>query len=145
MSLESNKELIKRYLAALDKGDWEALGKCLHPDFAFYSQCDTPFYGIKGFLEAEEEAFAAFSEYKMYPAYLVAEDDHVASLTVFEFNHTNGRYFGLAPKGKKGRITIGMFFEIKDGLILSKRAHYDKSDLWKQMGADELDHYIESL
>ncbi len=145
MSVSENKKLVKKYLSALASMDWKTLETCLHPDFIFYPQVDTPFHGIAGFLEAEEKAFQAFSELNVYPVYLVAEDNYVASLTMFEFTHADGPYFGMRPQGKSGRVTIGMFFEIKDGLIFSKRAHYDKADFWKQMGADKLDEYIQSL
>lgn len=145
MSIESNKALVSRYLQALGTKNWPALAETLHKDYAFYPQVDTPFYGVEGFLEAEEKAFAAFTDLNVYPLYLVAEDNKVAALVMFEFNHTSGPYFGMKPQGKKGRVSIGMFFEIQDGLIYSKRAHYDKADFWKQMGADGLNAYIESL
>ena len=145
MTTTENKKLIERYLKALGTKNWEELGKCLHPDFTFYPQVDTPFKGVQGFLDAEEEAFEAFSAIKVYPAFLIAEDDRVASLTMFEYTHGNGRYFGMRPLGKSGRVSIGMFFRIQDGLIIEKRAHYDKGDLWVQMGADGLMDYIQSL
>ena len=58
MSLEANKQLVRRFYASIEKGDFDALHEMVHDDFVFYSQIDTPKPGVQGLMESEKPSFA---------------------------------------------------------------------------------------
>ena len=60
VSVETNKELVRRFYEAIGREDYDALKEFAHPDFVFYPQIDTPFYGAEGLVESEKKNFDAF-------------------------------------------------------------------------------------
>ncbi|MFP7159492.1 ester cyclase [Priestia aryabhattai] len=136
MSAETNKELVRRFYELLQHQDYEAIPELLHEDFKFYSQVDTPYYGIEGFIEAEKKNFDAFPDFKFPIKAILAEGDQVAAYLLFEGTHTGRDYSGLPATGKRIKISIAMFLRIADGKIIEKRAHFDKYDILKQLGVN---------
>ena len=51
MSIEANKELVKRFYEAIERLEFDALSSMVHEDFVFYPQVDTPFPGVAGLVE----------------------------------------------------------------------------------------------
>lgn len=43
MSVETNKEFVRRFYEAIEQENYEALKDFCHQDFVFYPQVDTPF------------------------------------------------------------------------------------------------------
>lgn len=134
MSVETNKQLVIRFYELLQQQNYEAIAELLHPDFAFYAQVDTPCYGVKGFIEAEKKNFDAFPDFKFPVKAIFAEGDQVAAYMLFEGTHTGGDISGIPATGKTVKVSIMMFLRIADGKIIEKRAHYDKYDIFQQIG-----------
>lgn len=126
MSIETNKAVVSAFYAALERGDFEALGQYCHEDFVFYSQVDTPKPGVDGFIASEKAFFDQCVDWKMPIHHMVAEDDKVAAYLVFE-----GTY---APTQKWLRFSLLMLLTLKDGKIIEKRAHFDPLEIGQQMG-----------
>ena len=126
MSTETNKAVVSAFYAALERGDFEALGQYCHEDFVFYSQVDTPKPGVDGFIASEKAFFDECVDWKMPIHQMVAEDDKVAAYLVFE-----GTY---APTQKWLRCSLLMLLTLKDGKIIEKRAHFDPLEIGQQMG-----------
>ena len=55
MSIETNKELVKRFYEAIERLDFDALNSMVHKDFVFYPQVDTPFPGVAGLVAVGEK------------------------------------------------------------------------------------------
>ena len=137
MSLEQNKQLVKRFYAAIERGDFDALHEMVHPDFVFYSQIDTPKPGVQGLMESEKPSFEAFESFIFPIDTLVAEDDKVAAYMRFEGKGYRTNIFGdVPPRGQNVRISLMMLLTFKDGKIIEKRAHFDVGDLRRQLLAN---------
>lgn len=136
MSLEQNKQLVKRFYAAIERGDFDALHDMVHPDFVFYSQIDTPKPGVQGLMESEKPSFEAFESFIFPIDTLVAEGDKVAAYMRFEGKGYRAAIFGdVPPRGQNVRISLMMLLTFKDGKIVEKRAHFDVGDLRRQLAA----------
>ena len=129
MSLESNKELVRRFYEAIGEEDYHSLNEFCHEDFVFYPQVDCPFPGL---VESEKKNFDAFNDFKMPIKALIAEGDLVAAYMDFTGTHT-GTFLGIAPTGKKVHFSLMMFLRIKDGKIIEKRSHVDVNDIIRQL------------
>lgn len=132
MSIESNKELVRRFYEAIGREDYDTLNEFCHEDFVFYPQVDCPFPGVAGLVESEKKNFDAFNDFKMPIKELIAEGDLVAAYMEFTGIHT-GTFLGIAPTGKKVHFSLMMFLRIKDGKIIEKRSHVDVNDVIRQL------------
>lgn len=135
MSTEQNKQLVKRFYAAIERGDFDALHDMVHPDFVFYNQVDTPRPGVAGLVESEKKNFEAFESFRFPIELMIAEGDQVAAYMLFEGKAYRSNVFGVPPSGKDVRISIMMLLTIKDGKLLTKRAHFDVGDIRRQLAA----------
>ncbi len=135
MSLEANKQLVRRFYAAIEKGDFDALHEMVHDDFVFYSQIDTPKPGVQGLMESEKPSFDAFDSFTFPIDTLVAEGDKVVAYMRFEGAGYRTASFGVPPRGQNVRISLMMLLTFKDGKIVEKRAHFDTGDVLRQLSA----------
>ena len=126
MSTDTNKAVVSAFYAALERGDFAALGQYCHKDFVFYSQVDTPKPGVDGFIASERAFFEECVDWKMPIHHMIAEGDTVAAYLVFE-----GTY---APTQRQLRFSLFMLLTLKDGLLIEKRAHFDPLEIGQQMG-----------
>ena len=135
MSLEENKQLVRRFYEAIEKGDFNALHDMVHEDFVFYNQVDTPWPGVQGLVDSEKKNFDSWERYRFPIETLVAEGDKVAAYMLFEGEGYRTETFGIPPNGRNIRISLMMLLTIKDGKIAEKRAHFDMGDVVRQLSA----------
>lgn len=132
---ERNKQLVRDFYAALVKADFESASAMCHADFVFYGQLDTPRPGAEGFMAAERGHLDAFAGMTMEVEDLIAEGDKVAAYVIVEGEHV-GEYYGVQPTGRHLRMSMLNLFTIVDGLIVEKRAHYDRLDHIQQLSVE---------
>ncbi|MBI5615594.1 MAG: ester cyclase [Gammaproteobacteria bacterium] len=135
MSVEASKELVERFYAAIERGDFAALEDMVHPDFVFFNQVDVPRRGVAGLVEAEKKNFEAFESFVFPIETLIAEGDKVAAYMLFEGKNYRSDVFGVPANGKDLRISLMMLLTMKDGKIVEKRAHFDVGDIRRQLSA----------
>jgi steroid delta-isomerase-like uncharacterized protein len=134
LSVAENKELVVRFYQALERGEYDVAGAMCDQDFVFYSQVDTPRLGVDGFLAAEKKHLEAFRGFRM-TIDTVGEADRVAAYVVFEGTQS-GAIYGIAPQGKRLRMSMCNLFTIRDGKVVETRAHYDRLDHIEQLQPD---------
>ncbi len=135
MSVEANKELVKRFYEAIERLEFDALNSMVHKDFVFYPQVDTPFPGVAGLVQSEKKSFEAFESFRFPVVAMVAEGDKVAAYMYFEGKNHNAEIIGIRPTGRDVRISLLHLLTIKDGKVLEKRAHFDMADIRRQLTA----------
>lgn len=135
MSVEENKELVRRFYEAIQQENYKALNEFCHKDFVFYPQIDMPFSGVEGLVESEKKNFDAFPGFKMPIKAMAAEGDQVAAYFVFEGPHTGIPFAGISATGKHVKFSLMMLLGIQDGKIIEKRSHVDVNDILKQLSA----------
>jgi steroid delta-isomerase-like uncharacterized protein len=133
MSLEANKQLVRRFYAAIERQDFDALHDMVHEDFVFYNQVDTPWPGVQGLVASEKKNFDSWESFRFPIETLVAEGDKVAAYMLFEGVGYRTNTFGVPANGKNVRISLMMLLTIKDGKIAEKRAHFDMGDVRRQL------------
>lgn len=133
MSTDVNKQVVRRFYEALQNEDYSTAAELCHPDFVFYLQLDTPIHGADGFIASEKKNFDAFPGFSFRIEHMIAEDDRVAAYLVFDGTHTGGPVDGIAPTGRRLRFSLLMLLTIAEGKIIEKRAHFDRSDIRRQL------------
>lgn len=132
MTIEDNKALVRRFYDAIEREDYEEVAKLCHKDFVFYTQVDTPHQGAEGFIASEKKNFDAFKGFKMPIVRMVAEGDQVSVYLIFE-GYQSRDWHGISARGTKLRFSLLMLLRIADGKIIEKRAHFDVSDIIRQL------------
>ncbi|MGM0876179.1 MAG: ester cyclase [Bacillota bacterium] len=135
MSVEANKELVRRFYETIEQENYEALKDFCHKDFVFYPQVDTPFPGVEGLVESEKKNFDAFPGFKMPIKAIMSEGEHVAVYFIFEGTHTGIPFQGVPATGKIVKFSLMMLLRIADGKIIEKRSHVDVYDILRQLNA----------
>ena len=133
---DSTLELLRRYYAAFNAGDWSGFLALLTEDVAHDIN--------QGVRETGRDAFASFME-RMNACY----QERIEDLMVFANADGNraaaeftvvGRYLktdtGLPPaRGQTYRLPGGAFFDIRDGRIARISNYYNLQDWLKQVDA----------
>jgi predicted ester cyclase len=127
-----NKAVVTEFYRLIEANEYGKLKAFCHPDFVFYSQVDTPL-DADGFIEQEKGHMDAFPGFTMRIHDIFAEGDKVACYLIFEGVHAK-EFLGVAPTNKKVRFSLMFMITLKDGKYIEKRAHYNTSDILKQLG-----------
>ena len=136
MSLEANKDLIRRYFAAIDaacqSGNADILDEFLAPDFVEHN----PFPGIPPTRDGWKQAFFMFDV--ATPGYHVVEDvlaegDKVVARITAHGTH-EGELFGIPATGKSMTLKVCDVYDIEDGKVKSQRTYLDTGSMMAQLG-----------
>jgi steroid delta-isomerase-like uncharacterized protein len=137
MSASENKELIRRYFAAIDagcgEGNSQIVEEFLAPDFVEHN----PFPGIAPTRDGWKEAFehfAATAPGRHVIEELVAEDDMVVGRITAYGTH-RGDLFGIPATGKAFHVTGIAMWRVRDGKIVEHWHQTDQVGLMQQLGA----------
>ncbi|AZV62558.1 ester cyclase [Peribacillus frigoritolerans] len=136
MSVEANKDLVRRFFETIEEENYDALKDFCHQDFVFYPQLDTPYPGVEGLIESEKKNFDAFPDFKMPIISIVAEDDLVAAYFIFEGTHTGIPFVGMSATGNKVRFSLMILLRVSEGKIIEQRSHVDINDILRQLGVN---------
>lgn len=135
MSVEANKDLVRRFFETIEEENYDALKDFCHDNYVFYPQIDTPFHGVEGLIQSEKKNFDAFPGFKMPIVEMVAEGDTVAAYFIFEGKHTGIPFAGVPAAGKEARFSLMILLRISEGKIIEQRSFVDVHDIIRQIKA----------
>jgi steroid delta-isomerase-like uncharacterized protein len=132
---ETNKDLIRRYQDAYNRGNLDVLDEILAPEWVTNAWPD----GIPQSLDSAKQFYAmatsVFPDLHVTTDDLIAEDDKVVQRWTAQGTH-KGELLGLAPTGRPFRSAGVSIFRIADGRIVEHIAFADDLGFLHQLGAD---------
>jgi len=133
MSLEENKEVVRRFVEAYNNQDLDSLDDLLAPDyFDKTNQVDAE--GLKQLIRM---AFAAFPDYHETIEDIIAEGNKVWILVKTNTGKHSGEFMGIAPTGKKLSTLAVDILRVINGKIVEYRDVVDRLDFLNQLGIIE--------
>ena len=134
--MENSIELIRRYYAAFNRGDWEAMLDCLHEDVAHDLNQGERESGRDAFREFLARMDRCYSE-QLRKVVVMANADGSRAAAEYE---VHGTYKfddeGLPPaRGQKYVLPGGAFFDVRDGRIARVSNYYNLQDWIDQVSA----------
>lgn len=129
-SLEANKEIVRQYVAAFNRGDVEALRVLFTPDALIYGVLGAG--GVDVAVPVWRELHAAF-RIQLTIDDIVAEGDRVA-VRYIERGSFVGPFRGQKPTGKSFELVAMEWFELKDGRIHRRWGARDSAAMARQAG-----------
>jgi predicted ester cyclase len=133
---EKNKQLIRRLMEEMDKGNLYAVDEVYAADYVDHnpSQIREMLPGIEGIKHAFKLLYAAFPDTAHKIEDIVAEGDKVVARISATATHT-GEIFGVKPAGKKVELRSIVIYRIIDGKIVERWVAQQGPGVLQQIGA----------
>ncbi len=135
MSIEANKELVRRYQEAHNTNDLDALNDIVAVDLIAHSLMPGLPPGLEGGKLVHQMAVGAFPDFHATIEDLIAEGDKVAARMIFRGTHTGGEFMGIPPSGRSFAFSATAIFRIAGGKIVEHWGDEDALGWLQQLGA----------
>lgn len=129
---ETNKELVRRVVEALNERDEEAFVETHTRDVVLHDH-DEELHGVDAAVEHEWTIYDAFPDMEYTIEELLAEDETVAGRWRVTGTHEN-EFEGIAPTGEEIDIPASGVFRVEDGKIAEVWLTYDRFGMMQQLG-----------
>jgi steroid delta-isomerase-like uncharacterized protein len=133
--LEANKELTRRFVAAVNATDWDALDEIVAEDFRRHCQA-TPDVQVRSreeFKQLLESFLVSIPDQRMTIEMLVAEGDKVAGYGTYAGTQT-GPMEGFPATGKPVEAKFMTILRIEEGRIAELWVEWDNMAMLAQLG-----------
>ena len=130
MSLEENKQVVRRFVEAYNNQNLDLFDEILAPDyFDKTNQVDKD--GLKQLIKM---AFTAFPDYHETIEDIIAEGDKVWILVRTNTGVHTGQFMGVSPTGKKLSTLAVDILRVVNGKIVDYQDVVDRLDFLTQLG-----------
>ena len=133
MSLEENRAIVRRLFEEFNKHNVALLDKLIAPDYFDHAVQSRSLEDYKQFMSMWMNGFPDFH---VTIEDIIGEGDKVWVLVKFTGTH-KGEFRGLAPTGKKYKITVVHIYRIFNGKVVECWSVDDFLDFYKQLGVIE--------
>ena len=141
MSLEENKAIVREFIEAYNKRNFDSLDEFVAPDYVDHAN---HIQGLEGLKQLMNMGIKGVPDWHEIIEDIIAEGDKVWVRLTYMGTHT-GEFRGLAPTGKK-ITTIGvMIYRIVNGKLVEGWDLSDYMGLFKQIGAIEYSEEAKKL
>ena len=113
-SIEENKSLVRRFIHAVEGGDFAVFDEIVSPDYNDHLPGNSP--GRENLKQYFAGARSAFPDLELPIIYMVAEGDKVAVLAGLRGTH-KGSYGGFEATGKRIDGTAFQLYRIENGQL----------------------------
>lgn len=121
-------DIYRRYIACLNRQDWQNLGQFVHEDVHYNGKR----IGLSGYREMLEGDFRAIPDLYFDIRLLISEPPLVASRLRFDCT-PKGVLFGLPVNGRRVSFTENVFYELDGGRIRDVWSVIDKAAIEAQI------------
>ena len=133
--LEANKDVVHRFVDALNNQEFNLLDDLVASDFVRHSQAtaDAQVRSLEEFKELQKEFLKSFPDQRVTGEILIAEGDYVAGYATY--TGTQEEPMGSFPaSGKKVESKFLSLFRLEEGKIVELWVEYDNLAMLKQLG-----------
>ena len=134
MSIEENKNIVRRYQEAYNDNDLEALGEVVAVDVLTPKIMPGVPLGLEGAKAVHKIMLSGFPDFHTQIDELIAEDDKVVARITMTGTNT-GIFMGIPPTGNRVEFTGIYIVRIKNGRIIEHWGEEDGVSLMQQLGA----------
>jgi steroid delta-isomerase-like uncharacterized protein len=135
MSLEANKELVRRYQEAHNTNNLDALDTIVAEALIAHSLMPGVGAGLEGGKLVHQMAVGAFPDFHAEIEDLIAQGDKVVARMTFRGTHTGGPFMGIPPSGRTFAFSATSIFRVSNGKIVEHWGEEDSLGWLQQLGA----------
>lgn len=133
MSLEENKNLVRRYQDAYNRGDFAALAEVVAADVLTPNIAPGMPSGFAGAQQVHETTLRGMPDYTTVIEDLIAEGDKVVARVTMTGTHTDV-FWGIPPTGRRVNLTAIYIVRIANGKIVEHWGEEDSFKVFRQLG-----------
>jgi steroid delta-isomerase-like uncharacterized protein len=133
MSTEDNKAIVRKYRAAHNQGNLDALDAIVAQDVISHAALPGLPPGLAGGKMAHQAFLAPFPDLQTTTEDLIAEGDRVVERYTARGTH-KGEFMGAPPTGKKFAIESMVIYRLANGKIVETWGLNDGDSLNRQLG-----------
>lgn len=134
MPTDENKALIRHFVEAADRSDFEEATKCLSPDIAVHIGGMPEALDLATFFRFGQAWHSAFPDEQTTFEDQIAEGDKIVSRMTSRATHA-GEFQGIPPTGKKITVTGIWIDRVADGKIAERWGQVDMLRVMQQLDA----------
>ena len=133
---EQNKEIIRRYIEAEDKGNLlNALDELVAPDAIFHYPNGDDIVGLETIKQAVPNSESIFPDRRHAIEFQLADGDLVTTRYTIYATH-KGEWMGIAPTGKEISFTVNDVCRFSNGKIMEAWIELDWLGVTEQLGME---------
>ena len=134
MSIEENKNIVRRYQEIYNSNDLDRLTEVVSEDLLTPNILPGIPHGVEGAKTAHRIMLAGFPDYQTIIEDMIAEGNKVAARIKMTGTQT-GEFMGIPPTGKEVSFTGIFIARIANGKIVEHWGEEDGVSLLRQLGA----------
>jgi steroid delta-isomerase-like uncharacterized protein len=134
MSIENNRQLMKRFVEFINTANEQLAGELISPNAKFYVPGQPELSGAGGYLAIIGMMRSGFSDIQWSLEDSVFEENKVAARFIMTGTHS-GTFFGVPPTGKAIKVQAINFYRFSNGQIAEEYGQPDLLGLLQQIGA----------
>jgi steroid delta-isomerase-like uncharacterized protein len=134
--MSKGTDFVNRWMAAVNRGDLDALVSMCHPD-AVHGNGGETYRGAQGIRDLFKPIIDATSEREVQINNVVESGDSVVVEFVFRFRNTGALATPqgtIPPTGRAVSLASMSVYELRDGKLSGSRGMFDRLDLMTQLG-----------
>ncbi len=135
MSLEENKEVIRRLYEAFNAGDLKKIDEAFAADVVDLLPLERQASGVEGFKERFTRLRKSFPDLSFIIETMVAEGDEVAERITLRGTHL-GRFMGIPATGKQVTGAMMAFSRLVDGKVVERGRIINVSNIVRQIQSE---------
>ena len=133
MSLEENKEIVRRYQEAYNTADYDALDDLVDANVLTPNMISSAPRGLEGAKLVHQRTLIGMPDYQTTIEDLIAEGDMVVARVTMTGTHT-GDFYGIPPTGRRVDLTGIFIVRIANGKIMEHWGEEDGVKVLRQLG-----------
>jgi steroid delta-isomerase-like uncharacterized protein len=133
MSIEENKEIVRRYQEAYNRQDYDALAEIVAADVSTPNMISTMPRGLEGAKLVHQKTLLGMPDYHTTIEDLIAEGNRVAARVTITGTHT-GDFYGIPATGKRINVSGIYIVRIANGKIVEHWGEENGVTVLRQLG-----------
>lgn len=133
MSIEHNKDIVRRYQDAYNTANYESLADVVAADVRTPNIASGMPPGLEGAIAVHRKTLLGMPDYLTTIEDLIAEGDKVVARVRITGTHT-GDFWGVPPTGRQVNLTAIYIVRIADGKIVEHWGEEDGMKVFRQLG-----------
>ena len=132
---EENKDLVRRLIKQVEKGNVDVLDELLAPDFIDHDLLPDQEPDRESYKRSLSKDRDAFSNLGITIEDQIAEGDKVVTRLTWRGTHEQGEFIGVAPTGKKVEAKAIFIHRISEGKVTEEWSAGDMLETQRQLDA----------
>jgi predicted ester cyclase len=133
MSIENNKNIVRRYQDAYNTANYETLAEVMVADVRTPNIVSGMPSGLEGAIAVHQRTLLGMPDYLTTIEDLIAEGDKVVARVTMTGTHT-GEFWGVPPTGRRVNLTAIYIVRIAGGKIVEHWGEEDGMKVFRQLG-----------